>query len=410
MDAHDNEKDNGAPEVNHNINSEEFAKEDENIPKENEPIQDETEITENDLKSAEDEMIEDLSLENIEELKDDSVEGFFGHSDSVYCVRFNPINQSMVVSGGGDEVGFLWNCEDGETPLAKLEGHSDSVSSCSYSFDGKYIATGSMDSTIRIFEGSSGVFIHSLEGPSSDIEWIKWHPKGPVLLVGCADGTCWMFNAVNAECLHVFSGHRGSVTCGGFNSSGKYAITCSEDASCYIWNAKTGQAKHQLKGGNYFHSEQINCMDCHSSKALLLTGSHDKTARLTHIKSGKNLLSVKIHESPIEGVAFSNSEQSWFSVCSIDGLISIWDTNLGHCRSRFSVKDGIIRMMWHPTQPFIICSGLDGQMLLVDGRSGKVEKLWHGHVGSILDFDLSRDGNTIVTAGNDSSCLVFKLN
>ena len=48
--------------------------------------------------------------------------------DSVYCVAINPVDETKVVSGGGDEVSYLWNLEDGEDPIAKLEGtHLDAL-------------------------------------------------------------------------------------------------------------------------------------------------------------------------------------------------------------------------------------------------------------------------------------------
>jgi WD40 repeat protein len=34
--------------------------------------------------------------------------------DSVYAIDINPINENLIVSGGGDDKSFLWNCDTGE--------------------------------------------------------------------------------------------------------------------------------------------------------------------------------------------------------------------------------------------------------------------------------------------------------
>lgn len=73
---------------------------------------------------------------------------------------------------------FLW-CMGSSTCItasmilvvcAATVGHTDSITCCGYSFDGRLIATGAMDSTIRLFDGETGEFIRALEGPSGEIE------------------------------------------------------------------------------------------------------------------------------------------------------------------------------------------------------------------------------------------------
>jgi hypothetical protein len=63
---------------------------------------------------------------NMVELLDDSVQGFFDHKDAVFAVAINPVNPTLVVCGGGDDRGFLFNTDNGER-VAELGGHTDSV-------------------------------------------------------------------------------------------------------------------------------------------------------------------------------------------------------------------------------------------------------------------------------------------
>eukprot|EP00695_Tsukubamonas_globosa_P000932 TRINITY_DN1875_c0_g1_i1.p2 TRINITY_DN1875_c0_g1~~TRINITY_DN1875_c0_g1_i1.p2 ORF type:complete len:137 (+),score=21.61 TRINITY_DN1875_c0_g1_i1:64-474(+) len=94
------------------------------------------EITEQDLPPVQGE-----KRENFEgEIQDDSLASFRAHTDSVFCVDIHPENPAMVVSGGGDDVAYLWTYDlttRGSTPLCKLEGHTDSVVGAAFNFDGK---------------------------------------------------------------------------------------------------------------------------------------------------------------------------------------------------------------------------------------------------------------------------------
>eukprot|EP01083_Nonionella_stella_P241320 842824_1 len=347
-----------------------------------------------------------LDNPSFEELKDDSIQGFFEHTDSVYTVSMSPSGK-QVLTGGGDDVAYIWDINDGEHALFKLEGHSDSVITCKYSSDGDLVATGGMDGTVRIYKAETGELQRVLEGPAEEIEWIAWHPRGPVLLAGSADTTCWMWAADTGGCLQVFAGHLGPVTCGGFTPDGKTVFTGSQDGSAFTWSPKTGESKHHFKG-QMFHESQINAMACHPTTPVLLSGSSDKTARLSNYKSGKSLLKVDCHEDSVESVDFCKSTSSWFATGGLDGLVSVWDMNTSQCRIKHKLEDGVIKVQWHPSSPLLYCAGLDTSLQLVDGRTGTVERVWTGHQAGILDFSLSRDGNVIATAGDDKVSLVFK--
>lgn len=135
----------------------------------------------------------------------------------------------------------------GTDAAVELGGHTDSVSSLAFSFDGKYLATGGLDGKlwlmqlftwpmqprlkassvtshgsvpwyvpchdcvrnhagqVKIWDASSGSLIKSIEGPDEGITWLQWHPRGAVLIAGSEDFTCWMWNAEKGKSLQVFS-------------------------------------------------------------------------------------------------------------------------------------------------------------------------------------------------------------
>ncbi|MEE0947967.1 MAG: hypothetical protein U0L53_04505, partial [Bacteroidales bacterium] len=73
--------------------------------------------------------------------------------------------------------------------LKTLEGHSDYVMSVCWSPDGKYLASGSCDSTIIIWDAMSGVCILSLEGHSGSVLSVCWSPDRKYLVSGSYDET-----------------------------------------------------------------------------------------------------------------------------------------------------------------------------------------------------------------------------
>jgi WD40 repeat protein len=180
----------------------------------------------------------------IDALPDQAFHTVTDANDSTCCLAFYtydkntssyPITHSisLISVGSVDEKLRFYTVNDmgGISYVDQVSDFSDSVVSVQFSFDGKYLAAGSYDTTVKIFQinfKESNIDIqykHQLHGPTSDIEWIAWHPRGYALLAGSNDATLWMWLANTSTVMQVFSGHVGSVLCGGFANQGRLVVS-----------------------------------------------------------------------------------------------------------------------------------------------------------------------------------------
>ena len=77
-----------------------------------------------------------------------------------------------------------WNPE-----IQKLEGHTGSVIAVAYSLDGKTLASGSGDKTVKLWDSQSGGFLQTLKGHTSGVNAVAFSPDGKTLVSASADTT-----------------------------------------------------------------------------------------------------------------------------------------------------------------------------------------------------------------------------
>lgn len=384
----------------------------------NEPISDDDEVVgeeglsadinemdlENELQYNSDEFEDDVTY------RDDSTFVYKKHADSVFTARIDTKTCDLVITGGQDDTAYVWSASSGETKF-KCEGHKDSVTCVGFSHDGMYAASADLSGLIKVWKVDTGKEVWSFE--CSDIEWLQWHQMAHVLIVGTQDGDTWMWKIPSGDCK-TFQGHGSSAGSGCLMPDGKRVCVGYEDGSVKVWDMKTATCLQNLNGKD-IHSSSVVCIDCHPDNNLILTGSTDATAKVIHTSTGKVVTTFNCaeenseEENSVESCAFSYIQSSLAATGTLTGKLSIWDVPTQTNRNTCQHTGGVVKLKWDTTSPLVYTACLDGVVRMWDARNGKCCSEWSGHQDALLDFDISRDGKTLVSASEDNSSRVFSL-
>eukprot|EP01039_Chlorochromonas_danica_P006249 gene6249-6890_t len=388
---------------------------------------------------------EDVIMEDEgEEVEDMAYYVFTGHSQSIFCVAVHPTIPGLIATGGEDDRGFLWRLplSSSAAPEAaplELTGHTDSVTSVGFNFNGNLLLTGSYDGTVRIWQVASGSCQQVLEGPE-DVEWAAWHSKGNAVLAGSKDGTIWMWLAHNGQCMMVFSGHDGLVSAGCFSRDGKAVCSGGEDGTVRIWQPRTGACSHVFENNERTkdgHEASVTCIDTEGE--LLVTGSMDGTARIYHVHNLR-LLNIFQHSQAVaherqgeegqgeddeeqeemeevqgvECVAFARGSFKWLATGGGDKTLKIWDYASQQPRCVCEHEGSVVACQWHASLPLVVSASLDRVVRVWDGRNGRCCMQFLGHTDLLINLTLTtvptEEGEVldgIVTVSDDKTARVF---
>jgi hypothetical protein len=242
------------------------------------------------------------------------------HSRSVWSVSFSPDGKTLA-SGSEDKTIKLWDVTTGKE-IHTLQGHSSSVWSVSFSPDGKTLASGSDDKTIKLWDVTTGKEIHTLQGHSSSVWSVSFSPDGKTLASGSEDKTIKLWDITTGKAIHTLQGHSSVVSSVSFSPDGKTLASGSWDKTIKLWDVTTGKAIHTLQG----HSSSVWSVSFSPDGKTLASGSWDKTIKLWDITTGKEIHTLQGHSSSVWSVSFSPDGKTLASG-SDDQTVILWNVN-----------------------------------------------------------------------------------
>ncbi|HYU73243.1 MAG TPA: TIR domain-containing protein [Ktedonobacteraceae bacterium] len=117
----------------------------------------------------------------------------------------------------------------------KYTGHTSSVFSVAWSPDGKYIASGSWDRTVRVWEALTGKTIVTYT--TDLIRSVAWSPNGKYIASGSTEKTVQVWEALTGKTIATYAEHTDQVCCVAWSPDGKYIASGSEDETVRVWSA-----------------------------------------------------------------------------------------------------------------------------------------------------------------------------
>ncbi|OQA13313.1 MAG: translocation protein TolB [bacterium ADurb.Bin363] len=222
-----------------------------------------------------------INAQEIRELADnvECMKTFIGHSDYVTSVSYSP-DGKYVASGSWDKTVKIWEVSSGKC-IRSLEGHSDYVTSVSYSPDGKYVASGGADETVKVWEISSGKCIKNLIGHSYMITNVSYSPDGKYVASGNVDETVKVWEISSGKCIKTLTEQSEWVSGISYSPDRKYLATSGMKDTVKIWELSIAKCIRTLIG----HSDYVTGVSYSPDGRYLASGSRDKTVKIWEVQS-----------------------------------------------------------------------------------------------------------------------------
>ncbi|KAI8388543.1 WD40 repeat-containing protein SMU1-like protein [Radiomyces spectabilis] len=172
-------------------------------------------------------------------------------------------------------------------------------------------------------------------GKKTYAECAVFSPNGQYLATGSVDGFIELWNYMTGklrkdlryQAEDQLMAMDKSVLCLAFSKNSDWLASGSIDGKIAIWKVQTGVCQRRISPA---HSQGVTSICFNKDGTHVLSGGYDQTVKVHGLKSGKILKEFRGHSSFVNSVLYSNDNSRILSASS-DGTVKIWDAKTTTC-------------------------------------------------------------------------------
>lgn len=345
-----------------------------------------------------------------------------GHESEVFICAWNP-STDLLASGSGDSTARIWDMSDSSTSPNQLvlrhciqKGGTEvpsnkDVTSLDWNCDGNLLATGSYDGYARIWT-TDGRLASTLGQHKGPIFALKWNKRGNYILSAGVDRTTIIWDAATGQCTQQFSFHSAPALDVDWQTNTSFA-SCSTDQRIHVCKLSVDKPIKSFQG----HTNEVNAIKWDPQGQLLASCSDDMTLKIWSMKQETCVHDLQAHSKEIytikwspTGPGTSNPNMNLIlASASFDSTVRLWDVERGACIHTLTKHtEPVYSVAFSPDGKYLASGSFDKCVHIWSTQSGQLVHSYKG-TGGIFEVCWNSRGSKVGASASDGSVFVLDL-
>ncbi len=322
------------------------------------------------------------------------------HRDEVFSVAFSP-DGNFILSGSRDHTMKLWNVKTGKLkktfgkPYNKYKVSAKSrfehVNSVAFSSDGNFLASGTTDANVKLWNKNSGKLIKTFKGHISAVRSVSFLKHKNQVISSAKTIKLWDINT--GKTVKTFRGYAAYLSKAAVSKNGEYALVSysmnvanpekdKPESYSYIsgkykiylvlWDLKSLTKIWKIES----KQKGISSIVITPNLKNAVISAWDKTIKILDLKTGKEIRTINAHKDKVTTMKLSPDGKMILSG-SKDKTVKLWDLKTGNLIKKYNINKDILSLAFSPDGKQFLYGSWFKPIQLININNGKVLKTYH---------------------------------
>jgi WD40 repeat protein/tRNA A-37 threonylcarbamoyl transferase component Bud32 len=300
--------------------------------------------------------------------------------------------------------GWEWGLLSGlsERSLQTIVAHEDMIFAFAGSRDGKRLATGCRDGSIRVWDAETGTCVTRIATDStSPIHAIAFTCNGEWVVSGAEDGSVHLWDSHSGQLVRSLEKHRGRVRSVSCRPDGLIA-TAGQDGVARLWKDGEATPQRSLNGVHgLIYSEDGEILVTWNRRGAVWLRDRDGTSVRHRLAFGGSIDCATISD-----------DQTLIAAGGGNGRIVVWNTSAGQVVYELNMPSSVSTaraLAFSPDSELLISGQIQRGIVAWSMATGEKTELLRGHEEAVSGLIFAQDGRRFFSSSWDHTIRVWGL-